>query len=383
MTTINNRGGIDMTTVNKIYADDTIDLPATSSGGGGGEEESWLSGYTYRKAITISGSNITGDVSNFPVLVRIASDNDLRTTANSGHVENGSGYDIAFADAYGNTYYYDRLVYAAATGQWYGYVSVPTLSSGTTNTFYLYYGNSGISTDPSSSYAWDEYYMAVWHLHDTVSTAMHAITDSSRYRNDGTVHNQNSACSPTRTTGKIYYCYDFSTASTRDCIDIPDNIIYRCDECISIEMWISADGTDANMRALALNNDINTNVDAAVFADMAGTPNMQFRVDGTTIYTSGSITASSWYHICASYDGTNRYLYVNGSDTTEGTGGATANANYSGIGWGHADTSYTLDGRLEEVRVSRCCRCPAWFEMSYNNQNSPATWYNIGSETTE
>jgi len=57
----------------------------------------WLSGYIYRKTITIPAAQVSGGPhTNFPVLVSVT-DADLATTANGGYVENANGWDIVFS----------------------------------------------------------------------------------------------------------------------------------------------------------------------------------------------------------------------------------------------------------------------------------------------
>jgi len=382
MTTINNIYGVDMATVNKIYADDSVDLPA----GEGGQTATWLSGYTYRKAITISGATVSGVETDFPVLVRIASDNDLRTTGNSGHVQNGSGYDIAFADAYGNEYYYDRLVYAAATGQWYGYVQVPTLTSGTDTTFYLYYGNSSISTDQANRRTWDEYYQAVYHCINTPGFALHAgCPDATVRRAHGEAFSGSTDYLPARQTGKIYYSHYYDI-SNRDKINIPDQMLAGLDETGgTIELWMKPDSSAVNQRVVTCDNESRAgafiaqqNLDMMIFYS-AGTT-IGFRVAIAVVSYNGSYSTGSWYHVVATYDGTNRKVYVNGVDTGATTGGPGANAEYSGLGWGHGVTDYTYGGNIEEVRISNTVRSAEYARLCYENQNAPTDFYVIGDE---
>ena len=63
----------------------------------------WLDGYCYRKAITINSSQVSGPGShtNFPVMIFIDNDIDLRSTANLGYVESDLGNDIRFTNAGG------------------------------------------------------------------------------------------------------------------------------------------------------------------------------------------------------------------------------------------------------------------------------------------
>src|SRR5256885_1976991 len=47
-----------------------------------------LTGYSYGKTITIQSSQVAGTQTNFPVLVNITTDNNLKSTGNGGHVQN-------------------------------------------------------------------------------------------------------------------------------------------------------------------------------------------------------------------------------------------------------------------------------------------------------
>ena len=64
----------------------------------------WVSGYAYRKEITIDADAVSGasDHTDFPVLVSVT-DADLATTANGGDVENANGYDIVFTGSDGSS----------------------------------------------------------------------------------------------------------------------------------------------------------------------------------------------------------------------------------------------------------------------------------------
>lgn len=53
------------------------------------------SGYAFNKQITINAAQVGGSLADFPVLISLT-DNDLRSTANGGHVQNANGYDNLF-----------------------------------------------------------------------------------------------------------------------------------------------------------------------------------------------------------------------------------------------------------------------------------------------
>src|SRR5688500_7844745 len=55
-----------------------------------------LTGYGYTRTITIQADQVSGPLSNFPVLISIRN-NSLRTVGYGGRVRNNNGYDIVFS----------------------------------------------------------------------------------------------------------------------------------------------------------------------------------------------------------------------------------------------------------------------------------------------
>ena len=66
--------------------------------------------FNYKKTITIDHTKVSAALTNFPVLVSIANDNDLKN-----HVTSANGYDLIFEDSGGGiSYGYDapnRLIW--------------------------------------------------------------------------------------------------------------------------------------------------------------------------------------------------------------------------------------------------------------------------------
>jgi hypothetical protein len=130
------------------------------------------SGYAFRKAITIDntkvGNSCTSSVSNYPLLVDISADNDLKTAANGGDVQNSSGYDIIFRDTSGNKLDHEVEAYNGASGDLTAWVRVPAVSDTADTTIYLYYGNSDIgSSQQNPTGVWDSNYVGIWHLNES------------------------------------------------------------------------------------------------------------------------------------------------------------------------------------------------------------------------
>ena len=106
---------------------------------------SWLSVWLYRKALTISASDVSEDISNFAYLVYLDSSNFDFSKAKS------DGSDIRLTDGAGNLLSFFREKHDSTNQVAIYHVKIPTVSSSTDTTIYLYYGNSN-ATDGSSDF---------------------------------------------------------------------------------------------------------------------------------------------------------------------------------------------------------------------------------------
>ena len=116
--------------------------------------------------MTVDHTLVPSTQSNFTVLVSVT-DATLKTTANGGHVANSNGYDIGFyTDSSGSTKLkWEIESYNPVTGQLIAWVKIPTLSSTSDTSFYLFYGDPSITSDQSDPVnTWDSNFKAVYHL---------------------------------------------------------------------------------------------------------------------------------------------------------------------------------------------------------------------------
>ena len=127
-----------------------------------------IPGYSYFKTITIQSSQVSGVGGHidFPILI-YHTDLDLRTTSNGGRVTDINGFDIQFTLVDGNTVLeHDLEDYNAVTGEVAVWVKVPNVSTLANTVIRIYYGNSAITTNQSSTATWDTNYKGVYHLHN-------------------------------------------------------------------------------------------------------------------------------------------------------------------------------------------------------------------------
>ncbi|MGC9344318.1 MAG: DUF2341 domain-containing protein, partial [Bacteroidales bacterium] len=184
--------------------------------------------YGFRKTITVPQANMSGSSvhTDFPMLVRINADNDLRSVGNFGYVENANGYDIVFSIDGTNILDHEMELYDPVTGEYIAWVRIPSLDPTADFSFYIYFGNPSVSADPSTTDTWSASYEGVWHLHDD-------FDDATANTIDGTNNNT------TNTTGLIGDAQNFN-ASNQEYIDLgnPANINFGTEDW-TISAWVN------------------------------------------------------------------------------------------------------------------------------------------------
>ncbi|MDO8716166.1 MAG: DUF2341 domain-containing protein, partial [Dehalococcoidales bacterium] len=122
-----------------------------------------LPAWNYRKSITIDHTKVSANLTDFPVLVSLASDADLASDA----MDNGN--DILFTSSDGTTELNHEIEqFDGNTGKLVAWVKVPSLSSSSDTIIYLHYGNPYSPNQQNPTGVWDSNYKAVWHFGETV-----------------------------------------------------------------------------------------------------------------------------------------------------------------------------------------------------------------------
>ncbi|RPJ14842.1 MAG: DUF2341 domain-containing protein, partial [Deltaproteobacteria bacterium] len=336
--------------------------------------------YGYRKKITLQGSKMNGSLSGFPVLVNIASDNDLRTAVNGGHVQNSNGYDITFRDSDGTTQLAHQVEkYIAITGQLIAWVKVPSLAAGTNKDIYIYYGDNTITSSTENKTAvWDSSYKGVWHLNNS-------LLDSTANNNNGSSGNVDAGDTK---QGIIGDGVDFTPQDgTHEIIQVNDSSTLTLPNDFTLQAWAKFDSVSSNQNLFYKQH----NGDPWFTYYFFAAPNKLTMIWKTS--TGGSyqigdwdgtctLAAGNWYHIAFTRSGTNAGIYVNGNlcesqsnwsgTTRDGDDKLNLGANWTG--------GTAPDAVLDEIRVSESARSQNWLKTEYNNQSSPSTFYTIGAE---
>lgn len=206
----------------------SLNLSATVS-------DAWQAdGWTYRKEITISRTNVDSTLSNFPLLVKIAADTDIGAHAKS------NGYDLRFTLIDGTSLSYERERFSIRAGSGSGvfWVKVPSISSSANTTIYLYYGKSDATDGEDAASVWDANFAGVWHLPNGATLGTLGSTSND---NDGTVSG------PTATSGVLDGGASFNGSNNpHDNIDVgtSDGSLNITGDDITISAWAKWNGTD-------------------------------------------------------------------------------------------------------------------------------------------
>ena len=328
--------------------------------------------YSHKKTITIDQSMVSGsaDLEDFPVLITIDGADFTEMNAN---VQNANGYDIRFTYQNSVTWLaHDIESYDVGNGIYTAWVSVPVLSESENTVIEMYYGNAGVSTDPSSTSVWDEY-------HGVYLLGNNDFTDASANAyngtNDGTTDEVGIAGRSQLFDGssEISLSSSFPNLTTT----------------FTISAWVYV--PDISLGGRVFSDDVNNTGGYAL--SMGDPGNGLFRsysrnlagagvVDGTS-----AITASTWHQVVLVVDRVNehRVIYVDGasqvSDLSD-TGTWGTDAGLAAIG-GEAPGGENnhFDGRIDHVTISSVVRDADWVATENNMISTPATYYTIGAES--
>ncbi|MBT4350010.1 DUF2341 domain-containing protein [bacterium] len=333
----------------------------------------WDSSWVYSKQITIDNTKVDADLTNFPVLIDLSSDTSLATYAQ----ENGD--DIAFI-ASNETTQLDHEIefFNGTTGELQAWVEVPALSSSSDTIIYMYYGNTAASNQENASGVWDSDHKIVHHLQDlTTSTT----EDSTSNNNDGTKRVANE---PIEASGKIDKAQSFD--GTNDYVKITNNFVGTATS-LTISSWIKKESGghtyecalhkgSANTIGSSdywLGVDINDNLTATIGAN-AG-------VGWSAGQTAITATYGEWYHLAAAWDGSIVRVYVNGAYNKQyNLSSYSSLTTPTRFGSSADGTNYQFKGGVDEMRISTSARSASWIKTSYNNQNSPSSFFTLGTE---
>lgn len=332
-------------------------------------------GKKFRQPVIITRTKVPNtDQVNFPVLFSITA-RDLAHVSYGGGVENVNGWDIIFAsDPLGlNKLDHEIESYDKTTGTFIAWVRLPKVYTSIDTLFYIFYGGKVIASQENITGVWDSNYKGVWHLpNGSTLTSLDSTNNA----------NNSSSQGMTVTTGKIG---GGANGNGSQDIVIPSSSSLNVTNPITVQGWVISTTITTN------NQPIISKGTGSQFRYLLATGNsgkfvLQLLTSSTSyvLFLSSNTTLSSntWYHIVATYDGTNGYIYINGAQDGTATGSGTNDGGGANDVKIASASGLYLSGALDEVRLSSIARSADWISTEYNNQNSPSTFLSLDKRWT-
>lgn len=354
-----------------------------------GTSSSFTSGsIAYYRTITIDHTKVSGgsNLTNYPVYFG-GTYTYLKTRANGGKVNNSNGYDIIFSTTTSpaNKLDFEIEYWNASTGEIHAFFRQPTLTAASDDVLYLLYGDDDIVADQQNiTGVWNSNYKSVWHLKESPTASAPEYQESTSANNDGTARSSMDAGD--NVTGKIHKGMQVDDADNNHGMDASDSGYPATNTARSMTAWVY------------LNNYVNY----ASFANYGALTNSQSFKWGTdtgatgnkrqfigiyavnaSAYSTTDIGLGAWAHIGFTFSAGTITYYYNGA--ADGTATVSPNTTLNGAmavgatqsGWGDS----SMDGTIDEFRVTNNALTAGWIGTDYNNQSSPSTFYTLGSET--
>ena len=296
---------------------------------------------------TPAGANVTGSVNDFPLLVRLNSNNFIFSQVQS------DGSDIRFTTADGAALSYQVEHWDAAGSTAAVWVKIPTITGNSTQEIKMHWGKKGASSESNGSgvFSAANGYTSVHHMDDTLSDVIGTTTPT----NSGT----------TATNGLIGRARNFTEGQGIQCgtaiAGLPTGL-----GPFTTGVWIRSKTTGIDIFGWGLQQP----GQKKVVMQLVSPPriNMDCWFGGANVSGSASIPLSEWTYVVHTFEATGTRLYVNGVLDASNNGGIMQLQSPSRFDIGGWTGAYSYVGDIDEIRISNVVRSADWVKLEYENQ---------------
>jgi len=341
--------------------------------------------FSYYKEIEINSGEVdgSGSHSDFAFLLNIT-DSDLADNCQADFDDIAFSNDSAWLD-------HEIEDYNSGTGLLLAWIRIPSLSTSSNTTIYMYYGNDTMGAQENPTGVWDSDYVAVWHLPEDPSGSSPQMYDSTANDNDGI--SGGSMTSGDQVDGQIDGSLDFD--GSNDVIKAEDSTsIDSMTDAITISAWINKGAYATGHRyGKIVNRPLSSvtnpwNVWSLNMDDTLGdNPNIQFQISTgspspVNLESTSTVTTGAWIYVVATYDGSTMRIYFNSVDEAQTSTSITLGTTDVDLQIGNWDLSSDnrFFGILDEIRISNVSRDAYWIATEYNNQYDYDSFFDIGTE---
>jgi hypothetical protein len=327
----------------------------------------WKYSKTFHLNTTGSGADVAGNVTNFPVLIRLTNTNfDFSQTR-------VDGADLKFAKESGAPLPYEIERWDSGAQQAEVWVNIDTIyGNDDSHSYLMCWGNpSAVSaSDGKSVFDTSLGFTGVWHLGETGNSNVDGYADATPNCANGQGTNMSAG---TETQGIIGRGQNFQySLSQYITIKKEAEPKFEITGDITVSAWINVAAWNTKWQAIITKGDNSWrlhrwNENGSIEFVTEG-PTLNTATQGTTNISTGTNT---WYYITGVYDGNNLYMYCNGiSDTvpSPANGPDTITTANVMIGENSDSTGRYFNGIIDEVRVEKAARNADWVRLCYMNQ---------------
>ncbi len=342
----------------KVVSGDTVSIPAYPT---------WKYSRRLTLNTTAEGADVSGDVTGFPVLIRLTSDNFDFSGARP------DGADIRFTKANGTPLSYEIEKWDMENGEADVWVKTDTIyGNDSTQYIVMYWGNPEAADRSNSAAVFDTAsgFAGVWHMGQTAGTT---VADATANRFHGT----STATVPVPGTIGTAQSFDGKSSMIEIAGPATSRLNFLPEGSFTVSAWaMTAAGADSLFHAVLFKSNFQYGIqinrscqwEFVTFIDKSGWVGSHFPA-----------SADRWHFIAGVRQGNKQYLYVDGTCVDSiGTfmAGNFSLAEDTPFHIGHCpdgglDPDRYFKGAVDEVRISNTAKSPDWIKLCYMNQKTP------------
>jgi hypothetical protein len=329
--------------------------------------------------ITFGGyTNRSEVLYNFPVLVVFSNNVGGSSSFNYSNFVSSSGYDLRFGTnskppTIGLNYEIESW---NPNGASYVWVQVPTIPANGSGAIWANWGDPANSAQlpcTTNGAVWNSDYRAVWHLQQTGTGSAGDYKDSTINANNST----NTANQPTFISGgKIGGAQSCSSGS----ILVSDSTSLRPTN-ITLEAWFTISSTNPQNYSILQKDNSSSWVPPYLswLVRVSSLTSIEYDVGNGSKYSAvtyavPTLATGVWHHVAMTYNGTTCIDYFDGVKVGANTI-VSGNIAYQST---PASIGKSLNGNVDEVRVSSTPASSNWVWACYLNQASNTVFNNYG-----
>lgn len=332
----------------------------------GGKNSPWANNFLFRKRITIDKTKVSGAQVNFPFLYSVI-DADLASCMANGN-------DIIFTASDGITKLDHEIeLFTVASGTLIAWVRIPSLSASVNTELYIYYEQPSASSQQNPTGVWDSNFLLVAHMNDLTTST---VKDSTTYNRTLT---KRAANEPVEIDAKVGKGQDFD--GSNDYIATANNPFTQAELAggFTYESWTNFDVVTGAGYIMSLEEKAYLYRTGTLMQTYFSTAAGDKYVNSSGVLSSAGVP----YRVALTWNTTTITNYVNGvvRGTPTASGICLVDSATKPLAFGIAASnlaSEPLNGKQDEVRVSKIARSTGWLLTDTNTQSSPSTFFSVG-----